>query len=540
MFKWIKTKLSAVASTFRNTGLANPARWFTEVVTLKSDAGVNVNAAAAIGYAPVWYAVNKIAGHVGQLPLSVHRRLERGSEMAKDHPAYVLVKTRPNRYQTAIQFKEQMMSHALLWGNARAAIIRDGNRVVELLPLPPDRTQTCMVDGTKWHLLDLDKDDPIVARGGTRAGMQHGGKYKIPDQDCLHIPGLGFDGIAGISLIQVAKNVLGLGMASEKAANKAFANGSRPDVVLEAPDGVLNDDKDAKEFIDSWNSFHMGLDNAGRAGLLRDGIKATTLSMSAQDAQWIEQRRFQRQETALLFLLEQILGDDSSVSYNSLEQKNLAYLSNCLMRWLVKWEQECDEKLRSSRERDRDTHFFKFNVSALLRADSKTQMDTISGYIATRVYSPNEGRALLDLNPYEGGDTYENPAITPGSPGDEEESVMPEDANRRAVLAQLNHMIGVEAKRVLGAAGNKRNYVGWIDKFYEEWTETLGNTCDNLGNRKAAEAHCEQSKEALLEVAGTVTPDGLADAVAELVETWPDRAEALAGQILNKEVECLT
>ena len=144
--------------------------------------------------------------------------------------------------------------------------------------------------------------------------------------------------------------------------------------------------------------------------------------MSASDSQWVEQRLFQRQEVTLLFLLEQILGDDSSVSYNSLEQKNLAYLSNCLMRWLVKWEEEANHKLLSNREKARGLHFFRFNVSALLRADSKTQMETITGYIASRVYSPNEGRELLDMLPYDGGDAYENPAISPGEGGADDDT----------------------------------------------------------------------------------------------------------------------
>lgn len=538
MFGWIKRTVSG----FFNSTLKNPSRWLVESLSAgKSDSGVSVTAATAVGYAPVWYAVNKIAGHVGQLPITVHRRLDRGAEPATGHPGYSLLKTRPNKYQTAIQFKECLMSHALLWGDGRAAIIRDGNRIVELLPLPPDKTVTTLVDGEKWHVVTLDGDDRLTKVGGTRAGELRGSQYKIPDVDVLHIPGLGFDGVSGLSLIQCAKNVFGLGLGQELAANVDFANGSKPSVVLEAPEGTLRDPKDAQEMLDNFNTIHQGLSNRGRTALLREGVKANVMQMSNSDAEWIDQRRFQRQETALLFLLESILGDDSSVSYNSLEQKNLAYLSNCLMRWLVKWEQECDHKLRSQRERAQDSHFFKFNVGALLRADSKTQMETITGYIAARVYNPNFGRELLDLNPYEGGDEYENPAITPGSPGSGD-SNSPEDANRAAIVAHLRHIIGVEAKQVLAAAGNKRDYIGWLDAFYtdEKWIKTIHRAITDMGGSDdQAINHCNKSKHELLEISGTVTPEGLADAVAELVEKWPDRAERLAENILNGELACV-
>ena len=119
MFGWIRT---GVRRLFRNvtSGLRSPGQWLLDTFTMKSDAGVSVTGNTSAGYAPVWYAVNKIAGHVGQLPLNLHRSLERGSVKDTRNPVYRLMKTRPNRYQTAIQFKETMTAHALLWGNAPA------------------------------------------------------------------------------------------------------------------------------------------------------------------------------------------------------------------------------------------------------------------------------------------------------------------------------------------------------------------------------------------------------------------------------------
>ena len=331
---------------------------------------------------------------------------------------------------------ETLVVHALLYGNGRAAIIRDSRKnPIELLIIPPDRSATCYVDGDKYHLLTLEKDDRLTALGGTADGMYNGSHYVVPDRDVIHIPGLGLDGITGLQVFDVGKNAIGLGLASEKAANKDFAIGSKPSIILQAPVGVFRDDKDAKEFIDRFNQYHSGLDNKGRAALLREGITANAIQSSAEVGQWIEQRRFQRQEVALLFMLESILGDDNSVSYNSLEQKNLAYLSNCLMRWLVKIEQECDEKLLSSRQKAQDSHYFKFNTAVLLRADYKTTIEALSTALRSKIINPNEARAKLDMLPYEGGEVYMNPAIYVPENEDgvqevQQETADPANANR--------------------------------------------------------------------------------------------------------------
>lgn len=542
MFRWIAKFFASGTS-----GLSQPLQWFSRWFDggVESDSGVIVNEKTTIGYAPVWYAVSRIAGHVCTLPLTPMRRLERGAEKAVTHPAYRLVRTRPNPFQSAAQFKETLMVHALLRGNGKAAIIREGGKPKELILIPADRSVTCYVNGEKWHSVRVFDDDRLSVYGGTQSSFRYGDWVRIPDSDVLHIPGLGIDGTVGLEIFEVSKNTFGLGLASEKAANKDFANGSVPGILLEAPKGTFRTQREADEFIANFDKFHAGLDNRRRTGLLREGITAKTMEHSSQEAQWVEQRLFQRQEVALLFVLESILGDDNSVSYNSIEQKNLAYLSNCLMRWLVKIEQECDEKLLSPRQKSADSHFFKFNTAALLRADFKSTVESLSMAIQARIMSPNEARERLDMNPYEGGDEYENPAITPGHARDDssEAGTMtdPEEANRTAIVAHLEHRISVEAGHVLRAAGNQGNYIAWLEKFYDgKWSKTMENAVENIGgDRKLGQQHCERSKNELLEIAGTVTQDGLADAVSEVVSRWPSRAETLAAEIIKGELACV-
>lgn len=538
MFGWIKRQVARFWNL--TTTVRDPANWLIDWVRGggESDSGIRIDARKAAEYPPVWYALGKISGHMIQMPPLPMKRKDRGAENDMQHAAYRLLKTRSNPYQSAAQFLETLFVHALLWGNGKAAIIRRNRRLAELLLIPPTRSCTLYIEGEKWHLVHLHEDDRLNAVGGTDGGVndKEPGWYSIPDSDVLHLPGLGFDGAKGLEVFEIGGNSIGLGLAAEKATSKDFANGSKPGVLVEVPKGELRDPKDAKEWIVNFNKYHQGLDNKGRAGLLREGMKATVLPTSNEASQWIESRRFQRQEIALLFMLESILGDDSSVSYNSLEQKMLAYLMNSLMRWVIKIEQECDEKLLTPRQKSQNTHFFKCNTAKLLRADFKTTIESLSAAITARIMSPNEAREKIDMNPYDGGDDYANPAITPGPPGSPEDGAAatdPEEINRAAIAAQMQHMIGVECRRVVSAAKTNSNYLQWLEKFYERWATTLGKSIDKFGGHSdIAQAHCEQSFRELLQLTGTVPQEGLADAVAECVESWPERAEQLTVDIV--------
>jgi len=403
-----------------SSNAATPAAWFLEWAGGRvSDSGVKVNGSNILTYGPVWYAVNRIAGHIGYLPLNTLQTLgERRKRKADDHPASLRLKKKPNDAMTPSAFKETLQEHALLWGNGRAVIDRDRmQNPMRLIPLMPDRTTTVIVGGQKWHVTTVNPtpDKETLADSVIEQFMQDAKNTRIiPDRDVLHIPGLGYDGVAGYSLISLARNSFGLGLAAEKHSNRHFRNNAAPNVVLEAPPGAFRDETQAKEFIDAWNTYHQGLDNVDKAGMLWNGVQAKPLQMSGKDSQWIEQRQFQRQEAALWFLLEAILGDDSSVAYKSLEQKNIDYISRCLMRWIVKWEEECNRKLLSEDEFLNQGFYHKFNLDALLRGTAKERYEVYQIGIANRIINPNDAREKEDMDEYEGGDEYMNPAITPG------------------------------------------------------------------------------------------------------------------------------
>lgn len=406
---WLKATTRRIrAAVSELTTAKNPANWLVDWIRGgESDAGIPLDGKTILKYAPVWYAVNRICGNVAQLPLLLKEQVsDRETRRAVKHPVWKLLKQRPNALMTPATFKELLQYHALVFGNGRALIVRNNRRVpIGLIPMLPDRTVTVLDDANeKWH---------VTKPSGV------GEARRFRDADVLHIAGLGFDGLEGYPLHEFANNSLGLGLATEKHGNRFFKHNAMIGVILEVPEGKLTDQTEAESFLKKFKSLHEGADNAFRVAMLRDGITAKTLSQTGQDAQWIDQRKFQRQEVALWFLLESILGDDASVSYNSLEQKQLAFLVNCLNTWLVKWQEQCDLKLLTDAEREGERFFSEFNTGALLRSDTNTTYTNLTLAVRGMIMTPNEARQILDLPPADGGDELQNPAITVKQPTDQ-------------------------------------------------------------------------------------------------------------------------
>jgi HK97 family phage portal protein len=496
----------------------------------------------AMKLAPVWYAVSRISRHVGQLPIVMHKRVGNGAERDTGHAAYRLLKSEPNSMQTACVFKELVQADALLWGNGRAVIVRDTQRKpVELIPIAARNTATVIdEDGVKWHSVRVSSvEETLIPRTKPLESTY----LLFPDADVLHVQGLGSNGIVGRPITDYASDSFGLGLSAEKQAKSYFDNGARPGIILEAPPGAFRNQVDAEQFLEAFNKRHQTAANAGKVGLLREGIKATTLSMTADQGQHIDNRRFTRQDAALWFLLESILGDGESNSYSSLEQKHLAYLTNCLMPWLVKWEEQVNCKMLSSREKKNDTHFAKFNVAALLRADLQTQVNTLGNAIRSRIMNPNEAREKLDLNPYDGGDLFENPAITPGqrqapepdAPDDEEAN----DARRnaaaklglKAIQSRIKHLAGVERQRIAAAIADGKPMDEWAEAFYASWERSFAAAIGEFGGTNAhAKSHCDAAKAL---VSAWKPGENYTETLLNAVET---RANAVADAIFAGEL----
>jgi len=498
-----------------------------------------MSAERALKNPAVWYAVNKISGHIGQLPLNIHQQVGREIRKPTDHFAYNLMRVLPNAYQTPIVFKRLLTSHALLWGNGYAYINRSRRRVLELIPLNPAKVAVGLVGGEKAFIYVPHADERVNLYEQLEQGEQY---ITLSNEQVLHIQGLGSDGVCGYSLLTLARESWESGIAATTRNLSQLRKGHAGGVVLEVPAGQLRQETDAKAFLEAWRRDNDGEANAGKTAMLREGVTANVLAMSNKDAEFVSTLMYMRQEEALRFMLETILGDDSSVSYNSLEQKNLAYMQNCLNPWMRMWEEECEVKLLSTRELA-DGYYFKFNDGALLRSDKATTMTTASLAVQNKIWNRNEVREMFDMNPVEGGDVFENPAITPGQPGaaatdtaatGQATSTDPTSTsanNRSASVVLLENLCKIEQQRANQAAASSKNFCSWIDKFYAKWEPKLADDIERIGgDRDLATVHCMESKRRLLECAEAM-PDDLVRVVEECVANWTARASIIVSEM---------
>ena len=527
--------------------ISSPA-WLVEWLNAKSnsDSGVDINWMSALSYAPVYSCVNKISSHVSYLPMVCYERDRNDPAIkaeAKTHSATWLVRHRANEFQTSNVFRKTMQAHALLTGSGRAKIVRNlRGEPAELITLDPERTKTV------WLGMDEETtdDSAVVARDGTIAWQKwHRVKFKnsnestwIPDSECFHLMGLSWDGISGLSIVDLARNSFGLGVASERSQNRLYRSGGKPSFFLSSPPGVLRDEAEAQEFMQSFRRDHDGIENTGKVALLREGITATTLQFNSQENQTHEQRLFQRQESALWFAVEQILGDDSSVSYRSLEEKNRAYVANCLMAWLDTWCQEAWNKLLTERQKFAGTHFFKFTTEALLQGTTKERYEVYQIARQIEVLSANEVRELEDMGPRDGGDEYKNPAINPNPSGTKTGTSSSAESRLRDVISgRLKEMISVETNR-LGKQiqHNAAGFPDWVKEFYSRghFLDRIAKVMKDLGGtEKMAEEYANQSKAEVDFIVTTSAADVVSQRLSEQIRTWPDRADALAVELVR-------
>jgi len=415
-----------------------------------------------------------------------------------------------------------------MWGNGRAVIVNRGTPFAELIPLLPDRTGTVMMDGVKIHVTKPEKEDRLLLFESVMNDSQ--GTMMFLDSDVIHIQGFGFDGVEGLSMVSQMKRTLGIPTEQESHAYNQTKKGFVAKMIVEAPPGMLTKEADAKEWIDGFNKANSSSDNAGRAALLRNGMKATALSMSNSDSQFLEQRRFSRQDIVLMLGLDGMPGDGDSHSYNSKVMESLNYLDTGLAPWLCKFEMQVDDKLLTASERRRG-FFSMFDLSELLRTDPKTQAEIHALRLANRVFNANECREELGRNPYVGGDEYINPAIS------QSDSAAEERADTNAVESQLKHMVRVESKRVIQHA-NDKNFLSWMDGWYSDWQSTLADKLEDLGlSRDAAEKHCAESKRQLIEATES-KPDEFRNTLENCVNTWENRIFSIINYKENEK--CLT
>lgn len=365
----------------------------------RTTSGKPVNERTAMQTTAVYACVRILAEAVASLPLHVYEyQDDGGKKLVHDHPLYYLLHDEPNPEMTSFVFRETLMSHLLIWGNAYAQIIRDGaGRVLGLYPLLPDKMDVQRDDrGNIYYVYSRNSDENPM--------FKEYGDIRLKAEDVLHIPGLGFDGLIGYSPIAMAKNAVGMTLACEEYGASFFANGANPGGVLEHP-GVLKDPSKVRE---SWNSVYRGVNNAHKIAVLEEGMKYQQIGIPPEEAQFLETRKFQINEIARLYRIPpHMVGDLDKSSFSNIEQQSLEFVKYTLDPWVIRWEQSLQRSLLLPGEKGK--YFIKLNVDGLLRGDYQSRMN---GYAVGRQngwFSANDIREMENMNPIpdeQGGNLY--------------------------------------------------------------------------------------------------------------------------------------
>lgn len=390
--------------------------------------GVGVNDRIALRNSTFFRSVALIAGSMGMLPTHLMEQDEDGGNKrkAKGHSLYRLLHKKPNRYQTAAEFKSYMQTMALLDGNAHALVIRTGRRFSQLVPLA---RRSCKAELTDTFDLRFKYQPP---KGGAAC--------YFPASEILHFRHpITLDGLNGVSLKEMAAETIGIASIAERAAGKMFRNGS-------FASGTLETDKDLGDEVhrrvsESWQDLYSGVENSGKWPILEEGLKAKPFGTNAKDAQHLETREHQAEEIARFSGVPRPLLMFDETSWGSgIQQLGLFFVTYCLMPWFTAWEQAIERLLDESEE---DRFYVKFNEGALLRGSMKEQAEFFAKALGAggsgAWLTPNEVRESFDRNPVEGGDALPSSSNLIGHNGgpaldddaDDDETTRPPKSRRR-------------------------------------------------------------------------------------------------------------
>ncbi|MCE9552624.1 MAG: phage portal protein [Planctomycetes bacterium] len=454
-----------------------------------SDAGPAVNENTALTASAVWAAVACIADTISCLPVHV---LESASGAKQfDHPLYALLHDQPNEYMTAASFRTAMMTNLLLWGNGYAAIERDSaGRPTGLYPMLSSATRTGRTaDGLLYYTTYI----------GTQA-------FTLRPDEVFHVLGLTPNGITGLSPIEYAKRSVGLSIALEKFASKFFSNGGNLSGILELPAGMP--DEAIKNFLATWRREHTGIENSLKVGLLTDGAKFHQTGTDPEKGQMVDTRVHQLREVARIFRVPpHKIGDLERATFSNIEHQSLEFMQDGIAPWTVKWEQEARRKLLLEVEKPRLE--VRFNLDAMLRADTKSRYEAHASGLNSGFLTTNEVRAKEGLPPVEGGDVLRVPlnmgpaAPTPPAPTTPAARALLEDAARRLLVKEAKAAQRAAKKH----AGKPDEFRAWATEFYTRHEPLVEKTLAAGKDAAAfAKAHCQESREALVSAftAGTL------------------------------------
>lgn len=349
----------------------------------ESDSGALVSADAAMRTSTVYTCVKLLSEDIAKLPLHVFEKLPRGKRRITDHWLNDLLE-RPNEWQTEFEFREMQQAHTELVGEfiALKTVVR--GEVRELLPLPPHRIV---------EVRQLANYKLVY-----KISLPNGGTLEAPMESVYHVRGLSVDGIRGMSPIDFQREAIGLNMQLTRYGAKLFKNGALVGGVLEHPGPAPMSEEAYRRLKDSFEEKYMGIDGAHKTILLEEGAKYNSIAMKAQEAQYLESRKFSRSEIAGLYRIPpHMLGDLDRATFSNIEHLSIEYVQNALLPRLRRLETRMVRSLLP-REAARSM-IIEHNVDGLLRGDYATRMAGYVNAINNTIMTPNEAREKENQNP---------------------------------------------------------------------------------------------------------------------------------------------
>lgn len=397
---------SFVRRSLEKRGVDDPNHWIVRLTnSLQTKSGVAVTAETALQTATVFACIRVISETIASLPLLLYRkRNDGGKDVADQHYLYTLLHDSPNPWQTKFEFFEMLSGHVCLRGNGYNFIVRDtGNRIKGFVPLSPARMEVG-VDGTF--------DEPLITYRYRPEGLEPEQVFRA--DEIWHLKGISSDGYVGLSPLACARESIGLAQASESHGATFFKNGAQPSLVASTP-GKLSEDTHKKTQTKLQDAMSSG--NKFSLILLDSGLDVKSVGMTNADSQFLETRQFQVEEICRIFRIPPILvGHSNNTStFASAEQFMQSFVTHTIRPWLSRIEQSINKYLLSDPDR-KAGHFAEFKLDGLLRGDTLSRYTAYASALTNTWMSKNEVRALENMNPVEGGDVYENPAITVKEP----------------------------------------------------------------------------------------------------------------------------
>jgi len=379
-----------VANIFKREKRMTLSEWINALDAMgsvESASGEPVGEDTAMTSSAVVACIRVLSTTIAMLPYPLYKRLDNGGrEPAYDHPLYALLHDSPNNYQTAYEWRQQLITHVLLHGNAYSLIVRDGasGRITELLPFTyPANMEVSLVG-----------NEPVY-----RYRLQNGSVSQHLQSEVLHIRGMSSNGLLGLATLDKSRDTIGLSLALQKFASKFFKNGANIGGALEHPATLSKDAADRLRA--GWEKAYSGNNNAFKVAILEEGMKYSKFGATPEEAQALESRKFQTLEVSRIFgVPPHMIGDLERATFSNIEHQGIEFVTFCLMPWAKNIEQRTAKQLIDAYERKE--YFAEFTMAALMRGDYKSRQEGLNIMRQNGIINADEWRALENFNPIGG------------------------------------------------------------------------------------------------------------------------------------------